>query len=219
VTAPAEPRSPDADYLVTYGHGGFLGRFRCVTPLRRDDRILVRTIRGTELGTVLGIAARGPTGPDLGGDVVRPATPDDEAAVAELAGRAAEIVADAQALAQSLGLPLLFLDGEMLLDGGPVILQAVHWADCDATALFEQLSARHGRPVQLADLTTAPKAPAAVCDTCGAEKSGCDSCGTGGGCSTGSCAKGSVKSADELTAYFAGLRQQMEAAAARVSLH
>ena len=43
--------------------------------------------------------------------------------------------------------------------------------------------------------------------------------GSGGGCSTGSCSKGSVKSADELTAYFAGLRKQMEGSAARVSLH
>jgi hypothetical protein len=127
-------------------------------------------------------------------------------------------LADAEAVAAKLALPLLFLDGEILLDGSQAVLQAVHWADCDATPLFEQLSVRHGVPVQLADLTTAPKAPAAVCESCGEEKSGCDSCGTGGGCSTGSCSKGSVKSADDLTAYFAGLRKQMDAAAGRVSL-
>jgi hypothetical protein len=214
-----EYRMSDREYLVTYGHGGFLGRFRYRAVLRRDDRVVLRTVRGMELGTVLGEATRGVPGPDLGGEVVRIATADDESAVAELAGQAAEIVADAQALAESLGLPLLFLDGEILLDGGPAILQAVHWADCDATPLFEQLSARHGLPVKLADLTTTPKAATGGCETCGAEKSGCSSCGTGGGCSTGSCSKGSVKSADELTAYFAGLRRQMEAAEARVSLH
>jgi len=204
---------------VTYGHGGFLGRFCSAAALRREDRVVIRTVRGLELGTVLGETARGFIGPDLGGEVVRPATADDESMAASLGARAARIVADAQSFAESLGLPLLFLDGEVLLDGGPAILQGVHWADCDATTLFEQLSVRHGLPVQLADLTTTPKAPAAVCETCGEAKSGCDSCGTGGGCSTGTCAKGSVKSADELTAYFAGLRQQMEAAAARVSLH
>jgi hypothetical protein len=219
VTTFGESRSPELDYLVTYGHGGFLGRFRCAAPLRRDDRVVIRTVRGLELGTVLGETARGLTGPDLGGEVDRLATADDEAAAAGLSDRATAIVADAQALAETLGLPLLFLDGEILLDGGPAILQGVHWADCDATTLFEQLSARHGLPVQLADLTTTPKTPAAVCETCGDAKSGCDSCGSGGGCSTGSCSKGSVKSADELTAYFAGLRQQMETAAARVSLH
>jgi hypothetical protein len=207
------------DYLVTYGHGGFLGRFRSATALRRDDRVVIRTVRGVELGTVLDEASRGLPGPDLGGDVLRVVTADDESAAAALATRAAGIAADAQALAESLGLPLLFLDGEILLDGGPAILQAVHWADCDATPLFEQLSARHGLRVQLADLTATPKAPARVCDTCGEEKSGCSDCGSGGGCSTGSCSKGSVKSAEELTAYFAGLRRQMEAAAPRVSLH
>src|SRR5262249_31111795 len=118
--------------------------------------------------------------------------------------------------AESRGLPLLFLDGEILLDGRNAILQAVHWADCDATPLFEELSHRHGLLVKLADLTTTPKAGG--CPTCGAEKPGCESCGTGG-CSSGSCSRGSVKSADDLTAYFAGLRRQMETTTARVSLH
>ncbi|MBO0699503.1 MAG: hypothetical protein J2P46_13995 [Zavarzinella sp.] len=214
----AIPERPTPDYLVTYGHGGFLGRFRSATELRRDDRVVIRTVRGVELGTVLAESARPLPGPDLGGEVLRLAGADDESAAAALATRAASILADAQATAESLSLPLLFLDGEILLDG-PAILQAVHWADCDATGLFEQLSARHGLRIQLADLTTAPKSPARVCDTCGEEKSGCSDCGSGGGCSTGSCAKGSVKSAEELTAYFAGLRRQMEAAAARVPIH
>jgi hypothetical protein len=46
--------------------------------------------------------------------------------------------------------------------------------------------------------------------------SGCTSCGTGGGCSTESCSRGAVKSAEDLTAYFADLRAKMEA---RTSLH
>ncbi|MCE9568281.1 MAG: hypothetical protein K8U57_40290, partial [Planctomycetes bacterium] len=45
---------------------------------------------------------------------------------------------------------------------------------------------------------------------CGTESGG--GCSTGGGCSSGSCSRGSVKSADELTAHFAELRQKMEAA-------
>jgi hypothetical protein len=214
----AIPDRPSPDCLVAYGHAGFLGRFRSAVQLRREDRVVVRTVRGVELGTVLGETAHGVTGPDSAGEVLRVATAEDDAAASRLASRAAAIVADAQAAAEALGLPLLFLDGEVLL-GGPAVLQAVHWADCDATPLFEQLSARHGLPVQLADLTATPKPAAHVCEACGDEKSGCDSCGTGGGCSTGSCASGAVKSADELTAYFAGLRRQMEAAAARVSLH
>ena len=109
---------------------------------------------------------------------------------------------------------------EILLDGTEAILQAVHWGECDATPLFESLSAARGLTVKLADLTTEPK-PAAKggCGTCGSEGGGCSSCGTGGGCSSGSCSKGSVKTAEDLSEYFLGLRRQMEASAGRVPLH
>jgi hypothetical protein len=201
------------EYLVTYGQGAYLGRFRAAADYRRDDRVVVRTDRGVEAGIVRERATS--TTVTAVGEVLRAFTADDEAAAARNHQRLVTILADAEA--EATGLPLLFLDGEVLLDGSQAILNAVHWADCDATSLFADLSARHGLVVKLADLTTTPK-PTTGCSTCGAEKSGCDSCGTGGGCSTGSCSKGSVKSADELTAYFAGLRQQMEATAGRVSL-
>ena len=40
------------EYLVTYGHGAYLGRFRAAVAYRRDDRVVVRTDRGVEAGTV-----------------------------------------------------------------------------------------------------------------------------------------------------------------------
>jgi len=202
------------EFLVNYGQGAYLGRFRAATSYARGDRVVVRSDRGVESGTVLERATT--TAVAAVGEILRPLTADDEAVEAARRDRAAAILSDAESTAAAAGLPLLFLDAEILLDGSQAILQAVHWADCDATPLFEGLSARHGLPVRLADVTTAP---AKGCTTCGADKRGCDSCGTGGGCSSGSCSSGSVKSADELTAYFAGLRRQMEAAGARVSLH
>lgn len=205
------------DYLVTYGRGGFLGRFRAACAFGRDDSVVVQSERGVELGTVMGEA--GAIGPERSGDVLRRATAADVRTSVYLSALAVTILTDAQALAESIGLPLLFLDGEILIDGREAILQAVHWGDCDATPIFERLSAQHGLPVKLADLTTSPKPAVKGCEICGAEKSGCSSCGTGGGCSTGSCSSGAVKSADELTAYFSGLRKQMETADHRVSLH
>ena len=205
------------DYLVTYGRGGFLGRFCASSAFGRDDQVVVRSERGMEFGTVMGEA--GVIGPPSAGELLRHTTAEDVHVSDQLRVRAANIVADAQALAESIGLPLLFLDGEILVDGREAILQAIHWGECDATSVFEQLSAQHGLLVKLADLTTTPKPAAKGCETCGAEKSGCSSCGTGGGCSTGSCSSGKVKSADEMTAYFAGLRKQMEAVDHRVSLH
>lgn len=201
------------EYLVAYGQGAYLGRFRAAAEYCRDDRVVVRTDRGVEAGTVRERA--GSATVTAVGEVLRPLTGEDEAATVRHRQRLVTILADAEAAARAHGLPLLFIDGEVLLDGSQAILQAVHWADCDATPLFIELSQRYGLAVRLADLTTVPTAG---CPTCGADKSGCDSCGSGGGCSTGSCSKGSVKSADELTAYFAGLRRQMESAASRVSL-
>jgi hypothetical protein len=208
---------PENDYLVNYGQAGYLGRFRTAASYCRDDRVVIRSPRGIEIGRVLNSAPERFAAIASDGEILRAATDEDASAAADFQNRVAAIVADAQESVESLELPLLFLDGEILLDGQSAILQAVHWAECDATPLFEKLSRHHGLLVKLADLTTTPKTGG--CSTCGAEKSGCDSCGTGGGCSSGSCSSGSVKSADELTVYFAGLRKQMEATAERVSLH
>jgi hypothetical protein len=82
------------------------------------------------------------------------------------------------------------------------------------------LSDRHGLAFAILDLRqpAVPEAHGCGKPNCGGE-GGCTSCGTGGGCSTGSCSSGSVKNADELTTYFAGLRRQMEEQTARVPLH
>ena len=108
------------------------------------------------------------------------------------------------------------MDVEITLDGG-AILHALAWDACDATALLDGLAARFGLAVRLFDLSRAPAAADhshAGCGKpgCGTESGGCSSCGTGGGCSSGSCSRGSVKSADELTAHFAELRNRMEVA-------
>ena len=122
------------------------------------------------------------------------------------------------------------MDAELTLDDR-LILHGLAWDACDATPLFTELSARFGLSVRLLDLsqtavTIDPKQAADGCGKpdCGSGSGGCSSCGTDGeskgGCSTGSCSRGKVKSADELTAYFADLRQKMEAAGVtRTPLH
>lgn len=204
-------------FLVNYGQGGFLGRFRSSAPYERGNRVVARTLRGLEIGSLLGPSSDSAPGPPIEGQILRTATSEDEATEQELREQSSTLLQAAQQLAASKSLPLMFLDGEILFDRQTAVLQAIHWDDCDASSLFETLSAQHGMNVQLADLTATPK-KSTGCSTCGAEKSGCDSCGTGGGCSTGSCSKGSVKSAEELTTYFAGLRKQMEASNARIAI-
>lgn len=204
--------SPPA--LVRYGRPGFVGRFRTAVALARGDRVVIRSQRGMELGEVLLATADG-TAAD--GDVVRLAGPEDEATAAASDERGRELLAAAESTGADL--PLAFVDAEVTLDG-VAILHALPWDACDATELLDSLGAKSGLTVRLLDLsrTPVPEEPASKgCGKpgCGTESGGCSSgsCGTGsGGCSTGSCSRGAVKSADELTAHFADLRQKMEAA-------
>jgi hypothetical protein len=212
-------------YLVRYGRPGFIGRFASAFPLARAERVVVQGPRGLEIGEVLVSpepAFPSNDGPDLrkssvpsvpsdDGEVLGIATPHDDEEIARLNERGQEILAAASAIE----LPLAFIDVEVTLDG-TVILHAVVWDACDATALLDELGVRFGLTVKLLDLSRIEitKDPTGCGKPgCGSESGGCSTCGTGGGgCSTGSCSRGSVKSAEELTAYFADLRQRMESA-------
>jgi hypothetical protein len=214
-------------YLVQYGRSAFVGRFAATAGLRvsRGDRVVVRTPRGVELGEVLcgaddRFASR--LDPAAGGDLLRPAGPDDAAAAAHLEETAHSLLASAEAA----GLPVAFLDVEVMLDGSVAVLHALPWGPCDAGPLLAGLSERFGLAVRLLDVSrtptaTDPQEKTYTCGKpdCGSGPGGCSSCGTGGGCSTGGCSRGAAKTADELTSYFADLRSRMEQAAGRTPLH
>jgi hypothetical protein len=200
-------------YLVQYGRNAYVGRFTTDAAFARGDRAVVQTPRGVELGTVLcGAAERfaGAIDPAAGGTLLRLASADDDATAA---AREAAGVALLAAAGES-SLPLTFLDAELMLDGSAAILHALPWEPCDADPLFAELSARFGMPVRMLDLSRTPVAtdPPTTCGKPDCGSGNGSSCGTGGGCSTGSCSRGSVKSAADLTAYFADLRSKMEAA-------
>lgn len=212
-------------YLIQFGKPGFVGRFRLADDvlLERGSRVVVHGPRGTELGTVLcEVAGRFQNSQLIDGDVLRPAAPDDDAATELHAATGREILSAAGDSADAAGLPLAFVDVEVTHDGCAAILHALPWDTCDADPLFAELSDRFGMSVRLLDLSRTPtvkdEPQSAGCGKpgCGSEGGGCStgSCGTAGGCATGSCSRGKVKSADELTGYFADLRRKMEAEAA-----
>ncbi len=197
-------------YLTQYGRLGFVGRFRSEFQLTRGDRVVVRGPRGIEIAEIL-VAPERFSGTD-DGDVLRAATPADDAETSRLDAHSQALLADASSRGSELGLPLAFVDIEVTLDG-TAILHALPWDACDATALLDELASRFGLAVRLLDLSRSPTAndpPATGCGKpgCGSESGG-GGCSTGG-CSTGSCSRGAVKSSEELTAYFADLRQKME---------
>jgi len=201
-------------YLVNYGNAAFLGRF--VGDARRDrgDRVVLRTLRGLEIGSVL--CEDSSTLPS-DGDLVRHASSDEENQHSRNRDAAA------LALHQIDSADVLIVDLEYLLDDSPAFASVVADPSSDLNSLGDSLSRQLNRPVLIQNLGIAP-APAPAASGCGkpgcgsTPGGGCGDCGTGGGCSTGSCSKGSVKNAGELTDYFAGLRKQMEATTARIPL-
>ncbi|HET6573924.1 MAG TPA: hypothetical protein VFG68_10010 [Fimbriiglobus sp.] len=211
-------------YLVQYGRPAYVGRFAVAAGLTpsRGDRVVVRTPRGVELGEVLcGADDRFASGldPSAGGELLRLAGPDDLSGAEdrESVGLALLVAAERS------GLPLTILDVEVALDGAAAVLHVLPLGPCDADPLLTDLSARFGLAVRLIDISRTPTVtdPPEKAATCGKPDCGagdCSSCGTGG-CSTGSCSRGSVKTADELTSYFADLRRKMEQAAGRTPLN
>lgn len=200
--------------LIQYGRSAFVGRFPCpAAPPPRGTTVVVRSPRGVELGTVLGPLIdrfAGQIDPSAGGELLRPATPADDAAeqrAVELADR----ILDA---AEQSGQPITFLDCEVTLDARGAILHAVPWGACNLDPVLTELSERFGLAVRVMDVSRTPTLadppePNTSCGKpdCGTGEGGC---GTGG-CSSGACSRGQVKSATDLTAYFADLRKQMEA--------
>jgi cell fate regulator YaaT (PSP1 superfamily) len=196
-------------FLVRYGRSGFVGRFAAAVPIERADRVVVRGPRGIEFGEVL--VAHDETMAAVDGEVLRVATDRDDAEAARIEERSREVLDSA--IASRAELPLAFIDIETTLDG-TAILHAVAWGACDAAELLERLGARFNVPVRLLDLSriAVAKEPSGCGKPdCGAGAGGCSTCGPNG-CSTGSCSRGSVKSAEDLAAYFADLRRQMERA-------
>jgi cell fate regulator YaaT (PSP1 superfamily) len=205
-------------YLVGYGRTGGFALFRAAAPLacRRGDAVVVRTRRGLELGQVLCPAgdrhARMLPGPPEG-DLLRPATADDQGNAFRLRRHEQALFEDCQRLVTEWGLPVAVLDVEALLDGGHALVQYLAWGEAGLDGLAEALANRHGVEVLWEDVTP-PTVDAGDGDgehgscgkpNCGQGGSGCDSCSSGGGCATG-CGSGKV----DMRAYFAHLRTQME---------
>ena len=210
----------DRSYLVQFGRLAHVGRFASTLAgasgsFNRSDRVVVRGPRGLELGTVLGEASDRFQQTAVDGELLRLATLEDFASTERNEALGQHILA----ATEDAGLPIGFIDIEVSLDAATAVLHGLPWSECDASPLFAELSDRFGLAVRLLDLSRSPtsKDPPdpekMTCGKpgCGTDAGGCSSCSTGG-CSTGSCSKGSVKSAGELTAYFADLRQKMEAA-------
>jgi hypothetical protein len=196
------------EYLVSHGCAAALSRCRArgLAAAQRGDAVVIRSARGLELGTILCEAP-----PDLPaispGELLRHATADDRRAAQEMQALGLKLLDSAQHFIEADLLPLLPLDAEVLLDRSQAIMHLLRWDQCTLTPFVEQLQSHFDLKVTLLDRSKPDEQHG--CGSCG--DGGCGSCGEGGGCSSGNCSRGSMKSAEELTRYFAELRQQMQA--------
>jgi hypothetical protein len=213
---PAQPPGAAEQYLVSHGKSGALGVFATTQPLglRRGTRVVVRSARGTELGTVLSPATLNQArlfAAAWSGQLVRTVGSDDDRQLAELHRLGQTIFDDARARLVAAGCDADVLDVDVLLDGRQAVLQYVG-ADAGLDDLAHALEQQFRLEIRLENVAQ-PKddEPHAGHGGCGKPDcgqtdggGGCSSCGTGGGCS--SCGTGGV----DLRQYFSHLRDQME---------
>lgn len=214
LSIPPSPLDVVEQYVVSHGKGGALGVFG--TPqafaLRRGARVVLRTARGLELGTVLDVATLRQArllGAASAGQLLRPLTAEDEAQQSEREALARQIFETSRAWASRDGRAIEILDAEVLFDGRQAILQFLG-SDIDLDPFAQSLEQHFQCEIRLENLAAVPSPDdheeEAGCGKpdCGRGEGGCSSCSTGGGCS--SCGSGKV----DMTAYFAHLRAKME---------
>lgn len=222
---------PGHEWVVEYGRLAFVGRFLDANGLipDRGSSVVIASPRGVEIGQALcPVDERYQThlSPHRDGEILRLATPDDHVSHATAQRQAESILSSASDLCETLAPSLLAIDCEGLLESEQILLHGYGNAEAEVVTLCQALLTQHGLPVSWLDLNqgrTPEPAATAGCGKAGCGSTsggGCSSCGTGeSGCSSGGCSRGSAKSAAELTAYFAQLREAMESQTRRTSLH
>lgn len=217
------------EYLVSYGAAAYFGRFIPAQALgcRRGDRVIVRSHRGLEMGTVLCEATAGHAQllQDRVGQLLRPAGAEDELRLASLAGEQQEAFAQARRLALELGLPLEIVDVEVLLEPRTFVVHYFAAGQPDYRELVSSLARQFDAYIEMLDLASLPgdhdpdvhhdeHADAGGCGSCG--NGGCGSCGEGGCGSCGSGGCGSPPEGDAAVdepgwqAFFSELRVKMD---------
>jgi hypothetical protein len=212
-----------AEYLVSYGLSGEFGRFAApeLVECAHGDRVVVKSRRGVEVGSVLCSVTAGHVRV-LGAQPVRPllrrATGDDETQAERLQLEAESAFAEARRLTDELRLSLEIMDVELLAE--PLLL-VVHYlgGPVDYRDLVHGLSTRFQARIEMLDLSALPGDPAPDEDEHGCGGCGAGGCGSGGGCAEGgcgSCGDGGcgtthAPKAEDLHAHFAELRVKMAA--------
>jgi len=169
--------------LVRYGRIPEVARCRFPgdLPIARGQRVVIRTHRGLELASVVELVRRRPDDAEetVSLEVVRVASPDDEAAARTLASRLQQDFGPWQERMTEWKLDLQLIDLEVTLDGEKLILYVLNDRGPECTKLALQAAAGgfgviEVQPVSAEGFLAAPKPESG---------GGCGSGGGGCGCS------------------------------------
>lgn len=174
-------------HYVRVGLLGQVGRFRSVDAARyaRATRVVVRTVRGLELGEVLGAADDASIPPDAAvgasdGTILRRLTVEDQLLEARLERHRHEAFAACQQRLAQAGAAATLVDVEHLFDGGGLYFYFLGEVPDDVERLTAELAEVYDANVQFrrfAETLTAGCGP--DCGTEHASGGGCTSCATG----------------------------------------
>ena len=174
-------------HLVKIGILGHVGRLSAPTSQRfsRDDRVICRTARGLEVGTVLCAEEHPPVVLEaFDGQVLRSVTPDDAMILRRIEKFQDRAFAACAQLLSDRGLPAVLVDVEHLFDGQSLFFYFLGEVPPEVHQLTSELATAYEKKVQFKKFTET------LANGCGPD------CGTdAGGCSVGGCASCGVQGA------------------------
>ncbi|TWU26233.1 hypothetical protein Pla52o_00860 [Novipirellula galeiformis] len=152
-TATAKPETPGRlEYVVRCGSMRILGVMAAKQPFRYGDQVVVRTSRGTEIGTVLCEAT--PAAVDhieepTEGSIVRALTADDQNQWKHLESKAREDIAACQTLASKLNLQMDVVDAERILGGERMVVYYLAEQRIDFRQLVRDLASHFQTRIEM----------------------------------------------------------------------
>lgn len=183
-------------HLVRVGLLGRVGRFTSPSgqAFPRGRRVVCRTVRGLEVGTILGESAKSdaalgmkeqdqrptPRESDLDGAVLRLVSPEDDLLLARLERNQHEAFSACSRLLEERRIPAMLVDVEHLFDGTALYFYFLGEVGPEVDALTTELAQAYEAKAELqrfADVLQQGCGPG-----CGTEEA--SGCGSSGGCST-----------------------------------
>ena len=146
-------------HIVRFGVMGSVGTFRSSDGRRypRDARVVLRTVRGLEVGQVLstanggldsnGVSENDPRPLHFDGQLIRQLSVEDELLAARLDKFRDQAFEECQSLLATSGAQSVLVDVEHLFDGEQVFFYFLGEPDSIATSLTQELAARYEKQV------------------------------------------------------------------------